>query len=357
MYLAMREFAPHIRGAWIVKLEGAETVPDDAQHVLPNTREYFRVLARAKYLVNNVNFPNEITKRTGQIHVQTQHGTPLKTMGLDQQAYPVGAGDTDFGDMLRRSDRWDYHLSQNRFSTEVWERSFPCDYEILESGYPRNDVLFRATDGDVQRLRESIGIRPGQVAILYTPTHRDYHRTFQPMLDLGRFARALGPSFTILMRTHYFYSPRVFRSPADAATVLDVSTWPYTEELMLASDVLLTDYSSIMFDYAVLDRPIVVFANDWDTYVRTRGVNFDLLATPPGAVAMTPAELADVFTTGDYAGPAANKARAEFRRQFVDYDDGGAAERVVRHIFLGQLISRVAFPAEADPVERATMTS
>lgn len=357
IYLKARELVPEIRGAWIVKVEGSETVPPDAQHVLPNTREYFKVLARAKYFVNNVNFPDGIVKRDGQIHVQTQHGTPLKVMGLDQQKFPVGAGDTDFAAMLKRSDRWDYHLSQNRFSTEVWERSFPCNYEILESGYPRNDVLFRTTNEEIARLREQFGIGPDQVAVLYAPTHRDYMRSFRTMLDLPGFARALGPKFVILVRAHYYYSVRRFASPTGAATVVNVSRYPYIEDLMLAADALLTDYSSIMFDYAALDRPIVVFANDWDTYVRTRGVNFDLVANPPGAVAVTETELADVFTSGDYAGPAATKAREEFRRQFCELDDGQAAERVVRHVFLGQPMSQVAFPAEADPVERASLRS
>jgi len=105
------------------------------------------------------------------------------------------------------------------------------------------------------------------------------------------------------------------------------------EQLLIATDVLVTDYSSMMFDYAVLDRPIVVYAPDWDTYVRTRGVTFDLLAEPPGVVATTPADLVDAFRTGAVWDDTAAKARAQFRGRFCALDDGHAAERVVRRVF------------------------
>ncbi|NED05622.1 CDP-glycerol:glycerophosphate glycerophosphotransferase, partial [Streptomyces sp. SID6648] len=78
-------------------------------------------------------------KREGQIHVQTHHGTPLKTMGLDQQKYPAST-DMDFEKLLERCDRWDYSVSANQFSTVIWERVYPCSYTTLETGYPRNDV-------------------------------------------------------------------------------------------------------------------------------------------------------------------------------------------------------------------------
>ena len=324
---------------WVVKTTGGSLPPGTA-HVEPNTRGYFRALARAKYFVNNVNFPDEVIKRPGQIYVQTQHGTPLKTMGLDQQPYPVGAKGMSFSKLLQRSDRWDFQLSQNRFSTEVWERCFPCDYEMIESGYPRNDQFFDVPPERIAEQRARIGLAPDEVAILYAPTHRDYHTNFQLMLDLERFAMALGTGFAVLVRAHYWYRAPELPATANAARLINVSAIDSVEEVALASDVLMTDYSSVMFDYANLDRPIVVFANDWDTYQRTRGVNFDLLAPPPGAVAQSESELIDLFASGAYAGPAATRARAEFRAKFCEFDDGHAAERVVRRVFLGEPLER-----------------
>jgi CDP-glycerol glycerophosphotransferase len=332
IYEKARELAPHIRGVWVVR-PGA-TVPEGVDHVVVGSKEYLRTISRAKYFVNNVNFPNYLVKRKGTVHVMTQHGTPLKKMGLDQMDYPVGAKTTDFRKLVERSDRWDFLISSNPLSTEAWDRGFPCRYEMLEIGYPRNDRFFRSTDAEVARLRAELGVPEGKKAILYTPTHREYMREFKPMFDIGRFMRRLGPDYVLLLRAHYFYSEQEPVWPADQ--VINVSDHPSVEDLCIASDALLTDYSSIMFDYANLDRPIVIYANDWDTYVRTRGVNFDLTAAPPGVVATTEDELVEVFRSGSAWGDTAAKDRAEFRARFCSFDDGHAAERAVRRVFLGE---------------------
>jgi CDP-glycerol glycerophosphotransferase len=115
-----------------------------------------------------------------------------------------------------------------------------------------------------------------------------------------------------------------------------VSEYPVTEDLMIASDALITDYSSIMFDYANLDRPIIIHAEDWDTYKRVRGVNFDLLRTPPGLVVASQEALVDGILSGRYRDSDAAQARAEFHKRFNEFDDGYAAERVVRRVFLGE---------------------
>lgn len=123
-------------------------------------------------------------------------------------------------------------------------------------------------------------------------------------------------------------------APADRDRIHDVSAHLRVEDLYLAADVLVTDYSSAMFDYAVLDRPIVVYAPDWDAYRLARGVYFDVTAEPPGAVARTFAELLDIFASDAVADDGAERARARFRARFCALDDGHAAERVVRRVFL-----------------------
>lgn len=335
IYEQAKELAPNVRGVWVVK-PGLK-VPEGVPYVVAGTPAYYRTIARAKYFVNNVNFPRHVVKRKGSVHLQTQHGTPLKKMGLDQMDYPVGADDMDFAALIERSDRWDFLISSNPLSSEAWERGFPCSYEMLEIGYPRNDRYFRAGPQEVARLRAGLGIPEGKKAILYAPTHRDYQREFKPQFDIARLVKRLGPEYVLLLRAHYFYELEAADWPA--GQVIDVSTHPSVEDLALASDALLTDYSSVMFDYACLDsRPIVIYANDWDTYVRTRGVNFDITAFPPGAVATTEEELAEVFLSGAAWGDAAVKHRAAFRERFCPWDDGHAAERAVRRVFLGEPI-------------------
>ncbi|MEU0021111.1 CDP-glycerol glycerophosphotransferase family protein [Streptomyces rochei] len=352
-----RELAPHLRSVFLVEADQAHTVPKDVDHAVIGSRRYWEVLARATYLVNNANFAEGVVKRPGSVHLQTQHGTPLKTMGVDQSTYPVvAAASGSFTKLLGRVDRWDYNLSANRHSTRMWERAYPGSYEQLEYGYPRNDVYCTATAEDVARVRRALGVPEGKTAVLYAPTHRDWEAGFGAgALDLEAFCEAAGEDVVVLLRAHYFYD-RGGRS-APSGRVIDVTAHRSAEDVCLAADALVTDYSSIMFDYANLDRPIVVYADDWEVYRETRGVYFDLMAAPPGPVARTPEELARIFRDGSWAGPESTALRAAFRERFCEFDDGRAAERVVRRVLLGEppetlppvvpLAERVPAPAAA----------
>jgi CDP-glycerol glycerophosphotransferase len=340
IYEKAKELVPDLDAVWVVRPGAVESLPPGVRHVVANTREYYDLIARARYLVNNVNFPNHLVKRPGSVHVMTHHGTPLKQMGMDQRGAPISGPRIDFDAMLRRCRRWDYSVSSNPFSTLVWERVYPVRYESLETGYPRNDVLAKATEEDVRATRTKLAIRPDQTAVLYAPTHREWHAGFDPVLDLAAFAAGLGDDHVVLARSHYFYGahPLLRRLHADGV-IRDVATHQSVEELCLAADVLVTDYSSIMFDYAVLDRPIVVHAPDWELYRTSRGTYFDLLEAPPGAVARTDAELIEAFASGAVWSEEARVARAAFRARFCSLEDGRAAERVVRRVWFGEPVS------------------
>ncbi|HEX8628665.1 MAG TPA: CDP-glycerol:glycerophosphate glycerophosphotransferase [Catenuloplanes sp.] len=329
------DLAPSVRGLWVVNRARAAAMPPGVDYVVTGTLAYYRALARARWLINNVNWPNWVVKRRNSVHVMTHHGTPLKMMGMDQQDHPASTMDHDFAGQMRRADRWDFSVSANAHTTEAWERAYPCRYRTLEVGYPRNDRLARATTEDTAAMRERLGIRPGEVAVLYTPTHREWTSQDELVLDVEDFIDRLGPDHVLLVRAHYFHvKPARGTEVLRQGRVLDVSAYPVVEDLYLAADVMITDYSSAMFDYAVLDRPLVIFAPDWQAYKLLRGVYFDLMAEPPGAVATTYTDLVDLFRTGAYAGDAAGKARAHFRRRFCYLDDGGAAERVVRRVLV-----------------------
>ncbi|MFE7859062.1 CDP-glycerol glycerophosphotransferase family protein [Streptomyces sp. NPDC057403] len=310
---AFRAVAPHIRTAWLPR---------------PGTTAYWSALARSAYLVSDTEFEPRLVKRRGQVLIQTQQGTPLGHMGLDLQERPAAARDMDFERLLEGVDRWDYVLSGNRHSTLVFERVHPGTYTTLEYGLPRNDRFQRATSADVTRVRESLGIPDDTVALLYTPVHRDYRRTQGSPLDLERVLRRLGPRYVVLARPH---GP----VPRDTG-IIDVTGHPSVEELALASDALITDYAPLMFDYANLDRPIVLHAPDWEAYEAARGAYFDVRAFPPGAVARSEDELIDIFATGHWRGSRSTQLRAAFRERFCPYDDGRAGERVVRHVVLGE---------------------
>ncbi|MFG2500759.1 CDP-glycerol glycerophosphotransferase family protein [Streptomyces sp. NPDC048441] len=344
IHAAARRLAPHIKTVFLLAEDHARQLPDDVESVLIGSARYWEVMATAKYTFNNVNFEMAVKKRPGTVHVQTQHGTPLKRMGVDQVEYPAAAAVAGpLGKLLQRVDRWDFNLSSNRHSTEVWERAYPGAYESLDVGYPRNDAFYTSTAEDAAAIRRRLGVPEDRIAVLYAPTYRDYRTDFLPQLDLVAFCETLGKEFVVLLRAHHSYEGSAgLEGMLCSGALIDVTEHRSPEEVCLAADVLITDYSSIMFDYANLDRPIVVYADDWDVYQETRGVYFDLLAAPPGPVARTQDELARIFRSGEWDGEAAARLRGEFRERFCEFDDGLAAERVVRRVLLGE-------PAEALP--------
>ncbi|MER5632555.1 bifunctional glycosyltransferase/CDP-glycerol:glycerophosphate glycerophosphotransferase [Streptomyces nitrosporeus] len=342
---AARDLVPGLRTSWICHPAYAHTVPDGVRVLHPGTAAYWTALARSRYLVNNVNFDRRLVKRHGQVLVQTHHGTPLKTMGTDLVHRPAAAGSMDFAQLLRNVDKWDFSLSANQHSTLVWERIYPSGYTTLEYGSPRNDVFHRARPELIARLRAELGVREGVTALLYAPTHRDYLRGRQRPLDLEQLVRVLGPRYVVLARSHYLDTAT--GTPAGRTPhpqIIDVGGHLSVEELCLASDGLITDYSSLMFDYVNLDRPVVLHLEDRQAYEAARGTYFDLEAFPPGAVARSQEELHEIFTSGHWRGPRSTQRRAAFRARFCPYDDGHAAERVVRRVFLGDP------PAQPQPV-------
>ncbi|GID28851.1 bifunctional glycosyltransferase/CDP-glycerol:glycerophosphate glycerophosphotransferase [Paractinoplanes brasiliensis] len=343
VYEKMTELAPDIRGVWEIKPGAKADVPAGVKTVTIGSKAHYRALARARYLVTNVNYRSWVVKRAGAVHLSTNHGTPAKAMGVDQLKYPAGLGNTDMDALLRRSDRWTYSVSPNAYTSEVWERAYPCNYETLETGYPRNDALVNATAEDVAAARERVGLKPGQVSVAYLPTYRDYEFGSDALLNVESFADRLPAGTVLLVRVHHFDRSHV---PDGHPNIIDLSDHPRVEDVYLAADMLITDYSSVMFDYAVLDRPIAIYAADWDKYRATRGAYLDVFSEGPGVATDDENELAEMFASGEVTGPTATRARELFRKRFCYLDDGHASERVVRRVFLGE-------PAAAVPAGTA----
>lgn len=338
LHAKVRELVPRVRSVFLVAADAVDRVPQGAEHAVLGTPRAWRMLARATYVVDDAAFADTVVKRSGSVHLRIQRGTPLKATGLDRSAYPVVAAGSDgvagSAALLGRVDRWDFVLSANRHSTETWERALPGRYEQLEYGCPRNDVLCAATAEDVARARRALGVPEGRKALLYAPTHRGHAPGHETRFDLEAFCEAVGEEFVVLLRAHH--RSAVGAPRGSGGRIIDVTAHPSVEEVCLAADALITDYSSLMFDYAHLDRPLVILADDWEVFRETRGVCFDLPAAPPGHVARTERELAELFRDGSYADVEADALRAVFRERFCQFDDGRAAERVVRRVFLGE---------------------
>ncbi|MFD6906132.1 CDP-glycerol glycerophosphotransferase family protein [Streptomyces sp. NPDC060077] len=343
IHRAARDIAPHIRGVWVLAdEERAAGLPPDTEYVLLDSPGYRRVTGRATYFVNNVNWSGALVKRPGSVHIHTHRGTPLKFMGADLLGKPGARQGFDVPQMLRRADRWDHSLVANRHSELVWERAYPCHFASLRSGSPRNDVLALAGPDSGREVRARLGVPEGDTVVLYAPTRRDYRRDgLVERIDLARFAADLGEGRTLVVRLH----PSLADGPARGlglaelhrrGVLVDATDEPEAQDVLLAADVLVTDYSSIMFDYANLDRPIVVYADDWDAFRASRGAYLDITAEAPGHVARSYRELAWLFDSGTWRDEEADRLRSAFRERYCEFDDGRAAERVVRALMLGE---------------------
>ncbi|CAL9533923.1 bifunctional glycosyltransferase/CDP-glycerol:glycerophosphate glycerophosphotransferase [Streptomyces sp. enrichment culture] len=366
IHRAAREIAPHIRSVWVLAdEERAAGLPPDTEYVLLDSPGYRRAVERATYFVNNVNWSGALVKRPGSVHVHTHQGTPLKFMGADLLGKPGARHGFDVPQMLRRADRWDYSLVANRHSELVWERAFPCHFTSLRSGSPRNDVLVGAGPDSGRAVRARLGIPEGDTVVLYAPTRRDYRRDgLVERIDLARFAADLGEGRTLVVRLH----PSLADGPARGlglaelhrrGVLVDATDEPEVQEVLLAADVLVTDYSALMFDYANLDRPIVLHADDWNAFRASRGAYVDITAEAPGHVARSYRELAYLFDSGTWRDGEARRLRSAFRERYCEFDDGRAAERVVRALMLGEPVAErppgpARLPAQAGGRGRLT---
>ncbi|MEU1851909.1 bifunctional glycosyltransferase family 2 protein/CDP-glycerol:glycerophosphate glycerophosphotransferase [Streptomyces sp. NPDC019990] len=337
-----REIAPHLQGVWVVREDAVEALPPGIDHVTPGSRRYHEVMARATYWVNDVNWPGTLAKRPGSVHLHTHQGTPLKYMGADLLTKPGARHGFDVPRMLRRADRWDYSLASGRYAERVWERAYPCHFTSLRTGSPRNDVLVGAGPERGAAVRERLGIPAGDMVVLYAPTRRDYRRGGHvERFDPARFAADLGPGHTLVVRLHPSLAGGVARRLGltdlhRRGVLVDATDEPHASEVMLASDVLVTDYSALMFDYVLLDRPVVVHADDWGAFAAGRGAYFDVTADAPGHVSRSYQELTRLFSSGAWQDAEAARLRAAFRERYCECEDGLAAERVVRLVMLGE---------------------
>jgi CDP-glycerol glycerophosphotransferase len=326
-WTAAREGDTH---TWVVRPGFEHEFPDGVAVVPNDGPEYVEALEDADLVIASSHV-GPYAKRPDAQYLQTWHGTPLKRIHRDAVRY----NDQGLNGADRDIARWDVLLSPNRASTRHLRSAFRFDGEVLETGYPRNDLLSSPDAPAVRaRLRAELGVDDATTLVLYAPTWRD--DAASPLARHDRYIADLRDhlpeDWRVMARLHYYDQSQ---SGDDAESfVLDVSARPDPAPLYLAADVLVTDYSSVMFDFAVTAKPMVFFAHDLDHYEGTlRGFYFDYRATLPGPIVADLAQLGAALPPAvQDPGPWQDRY-ARFRERFCHLEDGRATERVLERLW------------------------
>ncbi|WP_462405896.1 CDP-glycerol glycerophosphotransferase family protein [Gracilibacillus sp. Marseille-QA3620] len=314
---------------WFLRDENT-AITGGGKKIRVNSFSYYYYLARAKYFVNNVNFPDFYKKRKNAVELQTMHGTPLKTLGLDVP------GDVDTepkrSRFLERCERWDYLTVPSAYVEDISKRAFNFDKKVMRYGYPRNDKLFTGNNEEnIQELKRNLNIPLDKKVIFYAPTWR-IKNWFKVEMDLEKMYRELKGEYVILFKFHHFVAKSV-TLPKYPGFVYNLSNYDDIRDLYLISDVLITDYSSVMFDFAILSKPQILFTYDLEKYRdNLRGMYLNILEEAPGPITKDTDELLKAIKNVDHSH---NSIRMnQFRQKYCSYDDGNASKRIAEQ-FLG----------------------
>jgi CDP-glycerol glycerophosphotransferase len=305
--------------------------PGTSRRVRRNSWRYYHALARAQFWVDNQGFPRQFVKRPETTYIQTWHGTPLKKMGFDEpqlrRASPQKA--REHQEMI---DRWDHLVVPSEYFVDTFVRSYNYRGNLLRAGLPRNDPLLAPDEADLRALKDRLELPQDRKIVLYAPTFRDDLRRrgepFEPELDLDLMRELFVEDYFFLIRTHYLDRFKMHGRHAPIAA--NVSGHDDVTELMLASDLLVTDYSSIMFDYANLRRPMIFFAYDHDEYVSIRGTYFTLRDEAPGPLVTTNEELAEAIRSAGSLSERYRDRYDAFVARYCEYETGAASDEIVR---------------------------
>ncbi|MBR3149937.1 MAG: CDP-glycerol glycerophosphotransferase family protein [Eubacterium sp.] len=306
------------------------------------TKKYYRFYARAKYWVTNARVPDCIVKKPEQVYIQCWHGTPLKKLGWDIEV--KGNNAMSSNKEVRRqynhdASRYTYMLSPSRFCSEKLTSAFNLkalgkENIIVEKGYPRNDELFTFDNDKVNAIKDELGIPRDKKVILYAPTWRDnQHKlgvgyTFDIGIDLKKLKTLYGDEYVILMRMHYLIANQMnLHGVSDFA--VDVSSYNNVNDLYIISDILITDYSSVFFDYANLKRPILFYMYDLDTYQNNTRDFYISLDELPGPIIKEADELSDAIGNIDSISEQYKEKYKAFNDKFNYLDDADSSKRVV----------------------------
>lgn len=328
IYERMLELYPDLTYVW--SYEGnPDNIAGNPIIVHRRSDDFYTYLAQASVIVNNTTFALWFP-RPESFYLQTWHGTPYKKMHWDREnkKNPIKKSSPHF---YVKSRGWNVLLSPNHYSTEKFKSCFKFTGKIMETGYPANDIFYNQDKYDAKRLeiRKKLGISDDALVYLYAPTWRDGgsigHSMFKfdLLFDPVDFLDNAPDNSVLLIRSHHMSESTEELKNLKGKT-FDVSDWDDATELMCASDILITDYSSIVFDWYCSKKPVIYYVPDLEKYENVlRGVYFDINEVNCGVICKTEEELYDNLDVRDAA------FYPEFYEEFCSLHDGKSADRVI----------------------------
>ncbi len=341
IYEYMKETHPNYHMFWSVDKGSVRFFQEKGiPYIQRFSLKWLIYMARAEYWITNSRMPLWLTKPKHTVYVQTWHGTPLKKLALDMNEVHMPGTNTEKykKNFTKESAKWDFLLSPNAYSTEIFRRAFNFHKTIIESGYPRNDYLYNYNREDVEKIKKQLNLPLDKKVILYAPTWRDnqFYQVgkykFNLRLDLDLMKEKLGEEYILLLRMHYLVAESLDLSRYEGFA-FDVSKVQDIRELYVISDMLITDYSSVFFDYANLKRPMLFYVYDIGEYRDVlRGFYFDIEKEAPGPLVYSTEEIVKKILQWKEQGFPLPASFQRFYEKFCYLDDGKATERVVKRI-------------------------
>ncbi|WP_374834241.1 bifunctional glycosyltransferase/CDP-glycerol:glycerophosphate glycerophosphotransferase [Paenochrobactrum pullorum] len=329
LYKALQQYK-QFDCAFMLRRDGVSSVKN-LNRVGRSSLKGYWYMATSQYLVTNSAFPDNFIKKSNMIMLQTQHGTPFKYMGLDQRKIQPKA--MNWWRLTLNTRIWDFILSSNDHSSSVWRQAYPYNYKVLEVGYPSNDQFYHAKDNELSNLRKKFKIPDGKKIALYAPTFRTSRRNKEFYVDEifnpVKVVEALGDNFVLLLRGHYFTKSGTINNQ----NVIDVSTYPVTNDILTIADILITDYSSISVDYANTKKPIILYTYDYEEYKAERGLYVDIRELLPSTTANNFDELITILKEEKYNDHSSKIENQNFRSLFCKYEDGKSTQKVLKEVF------------------------
>ncbi|MDR3190080.1 MAG: CDP-glycerol glycerophosphotransferase family protein [Lactobacillaceae bacterium] len=318
-----------------LELQGIEFGDDSNVHLVErNSFEYIKLMLSAKVLLNNSTFQSFFLKKPEQIYMNTWHGTPLKTMG-----YAMPEGDFNSWNVMRNFLMTDYLISPNEHTTKIFTDDYKlCDAytgEILQFGYPRNDVFFEAPDAKLlDFLTQQYNLDSHKQNLLYAPTWTDnllnmaaYEIDAMYMKDYELLESKLGKQYNILFKVHPFVYAKL--KEADSLETFVVRDGIDPSSILALTDLLITDFSSIFFDFLNTDKPVVFFNEDPSEYEDNRGAYIDI-NNIPGPFYSDMHDVIDYISAGDFSVYA--DVYQSFKNKFVTFDGPKRAEQILDYV-------------------------